>query len=152
MIVVLNRDAGLVEQRIFGEDILIGRNENPQSEMIESIRIGVALLPDDISAFYLHPVDHPAVTFDTLVKLQEFWSKSPEKAYKPVFRNRGGHPVLLGRLWAARIAQSPENATLREILQVWKDEVVAVPVEDPGVLLNVNHPEDYQNIKGFEKL
>jgi CTP:molybdopterin cytidylyltransferase MocA len=151
IIVVLSRDAASVESCLRGEDIVIGRNENPTSEMIDSVRIGVALLPDEISAFYVHPVDHPAVAFDTLVKLLESWSNLPEKAHKPVCRHRGGHPILLGRLWASRIMQAPEDATLRDILQAWQDEVVAVQVEDPGVLLNVNHPEDYRSIRGPEK-
>ncbi len=152
LIVVLNRDAASVEQRICSEDIVIGRNDDPASDMMASIRIGVALLPAEISAFYLHPVDHPAVAFETLVRLLDSWLNFPEKAHKPVFQNRGGHPILLGRPWASRISHSPESSTLWDLLRVWKDEVVAVPVEDPGILLNVNCPEDYRRIlRGEER-
>jgi molybdenum cofactor cytidylyltransferase len=65
-------------------------------------------------------------------------------ALVPRFRGKKGHPLLLSRELRERISSAPPTATLREILAEVPN--LLVPVEDSGVLQDVDTPEDYQGL------
>ncbi|MEB3195817.1 MAG: nucleotidyltransferase family protein [Candidatus Sericytochromatia bacterium] len=66
-------------------------------------------------------------------------------AVQPVFEGRCGHPVWIHRSLLPellRLEAHPEG--LRSLLQQHRDHLQEVPVPFPEVLLNLNHPEDYE--------
>jgi CTP:molybdopterin cytidylyltransferase MocA len=82
----------------------------------------------------------------TLLDLYRAWGGNPYRAVKPVFDGHGGHPLLLGRGWSHLIQRLPLTSTLRDLLHSHDDNVTALPVSDPGVLLNVNDPAQYKRL------
>jgi CTP:molybdopterin cytidylyltransferase MocA len=99
------------------------------------------------------PVDHPAirlVTLDVILGVFGYAAAAPE-AIVPVLQQDGqrkrGHPIVLsGKLKDAVLALGPDeplNAFVRE------RELLEVPVDDAGVLLNVNEPADLEEAGGL---
>ena len=94
------------------------------------------------------PVDHPVVrlvTLDVLLGVFGYAAAQPD-ALVPVLQSEGerrrGHPIVLhARLREDLLALSPD-APLNVFVR--GREVLEVPVDDEGILLNVNEPEDLE--------
>ncbi len=94
----------------------------------------------------LHPVDHPWVRPATLVALLRV--ARGRRFVVPRFGGRGGHPVTLGPDALAPLASFRRTVTLREALRVAARRV-ELPVDDPGVLANLNRPEELRVAAAF---
>jgi molybdenum cofactor cytidylyltransferase len=109
--------------------------------------------PQAADAFLLAPGDHPAFNADLVRRLREAYldSRSPSIVV-PVHASRRGHPVLIAWKHVPGImAMAPDrgvNAYLREHFT----EVQELPVDESGVLLNLDAPEDYAALQRRESL
>ena len=144
VIVVISEESGLAGPDV--QDVTVVCNPHPENGPLSSVKLALRILSPRCPGFFLHPVDHPAVTEATILSLLQTWRMNPVQAVKPVYEGRGGHPLLLGRDWRDRILELPETSTLRELLRSYPDQIVVQPVADPGVLLNVNDPLEFQRL------
>jgi molybdenum cofactor cytidylyltransferase len=117
-------------------------NPRPEDEMLLSIRMGIADLPLDVDAFYVWPADHPAVTAETLGLLA--FDASRSRVVLPRHRGRRGHPALVGSDLIEAIGQIPPGEGLRHLWRAHPEVLREVEVEDRGVLLDLNTPDDYE--------
>ncbi|MGH9399706.1 MAG: nucleotidyltransferase family protein [Thermoanaerobaculia bacterium] len=117
-------------------------NPRPQDEMLLSIRMGIAQISPETDAFYVWPADHPAVAAETLGRLAGEAGRG--RVALPVHAGRRGHPALIGSDLIDDIADIPEGSGLRHLWRARPEVLVDVPVNDPGVLLDLDTPEDYE--------
>jgi molybdenum cofactor cytidylyltransferase len=115
-------------------------NDDPSRGMASSVAIGFeALQKTGAHAALLWPVDHPRVRASTIEALDE--ALGEHDAAIPTFDGRGGHPALVARALWPRLAACAESADgARGVLRAAR--VARVPVEDPGVVRDVDRPED----------
>lgn len=119
-------------------------------DMFRSVRIGLSVgvlkcsaEPPEPSLVLLHPADHPEVRRDTLESLVAASVEWPERAVIPQYRGRGGHPVLIPPEVAKLICGYVGGGGLR---QFWIDRphlCHRLPVDDPGVVFDVDTQSDY---------
>jgi molybdenum cofactor cytidylyltransferase len=123
-----------------GAEVVV--NPDPDEEMIISIRLGIERLGGSVEAFFVWPADHPAVHPETLARLAA--AASRDLGVIPVFRGRRGHPAIVGAGLGAEIARLPPDVGLRQLWRLRPDAVRELPVDDPGVLENLDDPEAYE--------
>ncbi|HSK04950.1 MAG TPA: NTP transferase domain-containing protein [Kofleriaceae bacterium] len=117
-------------------------NGEPARGMASSVAIGFAAIADgdaDADAAWLWPVDHPDVRADSLARIAA--ALDGHEVAQPRFEGRGGHPPLIARAAWPRLAgcaAAPGGA--RAVLAGL--DVVAIEVEDPGVVRDVDTPAD----------
>ena len=121
-------------------------NERPREEMLLSVRLGIAGLPNDVDAFYVWPADHPAVLSGTLDLLARRAAR--EKVILPVHQGRRGHPALVGADLIEAIGAIPAGEGLRHLWRMRPEALTEVAVEDPGILVDLDTPEDYKKWTG----
>lgn len=145
VVVVVRPDlAGAAEEaKAAGAGVVV--NPRPEGEMIVSIRLGLAALPDGLEAFFVWPADHPAVLASTLERLAGRASR--EGAVLPVTNGRRGHPALVGMGLAGAIAAIPESEGLRRLWRERADAVEELLVDDPGILENLDDPDAYERAR-----
>jgi len=124
--------------------------DNPSAEMFPSVRMGLTISPAacgiDESAehqFLLQLADHPEVRHDTLEAIITTADAIQGRAVMPQFRGRGGHPVLIPPNVAKLICGYEGEGGLR---QFWFDHpelCVRLPVDDAGVVFDVDTQSDY---------
>src|SRR5262249_60369382 len=68
----------------------------------------------------------------------------PPRALIPAHLSRRGHPALVGRDLLSDIARIPPEEGLRGLWRIRAGAVLEVPVDDPGVVRNVDTPADYR--------
>lgn len=113
-------------------------NNTPWLGKWHSLRLGMSALRDATYCFLQH-VDQPGVDRAVLWQLREAANESGYTV--PVHSGRGGHPILLSRPIIHRLASLEADNHLRELLQGYPRTEVQVGA--PGVLVDINTPEDY---------
>lgn len=121
----------------------VAKNEVPQSDMSQSVRLALAKVDPAASAVFVCLADHPLVRADTLTALREHYAKNPGRIVIPVYGGRNGHPPLLPREILAEIDAVP---TLRDVVARHSEKVIRFNVADEGVVLEMDTWEDYQRL------
>lgn len=119
-------------------------NPDPDRGRMTSIQVGLAAIPPHTDAVFLQGVDCPLVRLATYERLAAQLGDADVSI--PRYRGRDGHPPLIStRLLPAIVGARPDDS-LRNIL--YSDDVrrTAVDVDDPGVLLNIDRPEDLSQL------
>jgi molybdenum cofactor cytidylyltransferase len=118
-------------------------NTLPQSDMAASVRLGLQAMHQQATGALVFLVDHPLVQPGTLKQMIAAAMGAPDQIIIPAYQERRGHPSLFPRALLAEIYQ---GFKLREIIGRHPDQVTLLPVDDEGVILEMDTPEDYQKI------
>ena len=109
-----------------------------------SIQSGWEAIPDDRDVL-LWPIDHPLVEGDVVDRLRVEGARDALAVWiVPTFEGRGGHPVLLRASLRPAVMALAANAPLRSLQGAYGPQVLRVPVDDPGVVANIDTPEAYR--------
>lgn len=118
-------------------------NENFNQGMFSSIQKGC----NEVNAptFFLTPGDCPLVKKETVQLL----AKHKGNIVIPSFNYKGGHPIKLSSEVKQKILETNPKSNLRVVLSSYEKKYI--DVDDPGVLLDVDTPEDYQKAIDYYK-
>jgi len=88
--------------------------------------------------------DQPHLERETLRRVLDFSAAHPASVCQPARLGHGRHPVLLPRTVFRRVATATA-ASLKEFLAASPRKVALCEIDDPGLDLDIDRPEDYQN-------
>jgi CTP:molybdopterin cytidylyltransferase MocA len=142
IVVVIGHRSDDVRKVLLNEDVSYVLNEEPNGPMAESIKLGMAAVPASAGAILITPVDHAAVSPETITALLEQW-RSGARLVIPTWQDRGGHPVLIDRTFRAELLRSDLANGLRSFFETHKSEVVRLPVSSSFVVRDMDTWEDY---------
>lgn len=120
------------------------RNDRFDEGMYVSIQAGVQSLPADVAAFFLLPGDMPLVQSATLTRLIAEWDMLPGGILYPCHEGRRGHPPLIAGAYIPEILRETPPGGLRTLLARHAEEARNVEVSDPGILVDLDTPEEYR--------
>jgi len=112
-----------------------------QEGMGASLRTAAAALPDDTAGVFVFLGDMPAVDPETPTQLARALA-SPHHIVAPLRLGRRGHPVLFGATWLPALRALSGDEGARALLDDAGDSLIKIPVQDPGIHLDVDRPED----------
>jgi molybdenum cofactor cytidylyltransferase len=118
-------------------------NENQESEMAESVRIGLRAIAENSSGVLICLSDHPLVSVETLNGLMQCFLETPDKIIIPLYKGKRGHPTLFPRNVIEEIF---EAGTLRNIIDKNRSILKFLNVQDEGVILDMDTKEDYDKV------
>lgn len=113
------------------EGVLFLRNRNPDSTVMESVRMGLSFLRGNYDRILVMPGDVPLFYPDTVRALLS--GKAP--AVLPVYRGVQGYPICLSSAAAGKILKNESAATLEEALAACPLETERIRVSDAGVTI-----------------
>jgi molybdenum cofactor cytidylyltransferase len=123
------------------------RIENPQPErgMFSSIlcAAGWPGWKDEIETWAIVLGDQPHLRPDTLRQLLDFHGANPDAVCQLEFGGHARHPVLLPRR-AFKELKISQAETLKDFLKQTSVRSVRCSVDDSGLALDLDTPEDYQ--------
>lgn len=115
-------------------------NHSPEKGRGHSIELGVKQLPAGLPCF-IQSIDNQHVNEDLLRKMLSVIDA--DSYCVPVFRGKGGHPVLLGAKVLDYIRSNGVAPDLKDLLLRFKR--IEIPCHSDDILLNINTPEDYNS-------
>jgi molybdenum cofactor cytidylyltransferase len=145
VVVVLAPSGQDIEGAINDLPLNIVFNEDPESEMADSVRSGLRVLDPSSAGILIYLCDHPLVSPETVRTLIRFHEEFPDGIIIPAYNGRKGHPTLFPR---AVIAEMAEGIALRDVIRKYPERVRLIDVADEGVVLDMDTMEDYKKISG----
>jgi molybdenum cofactor cytidylyltransferase len=106
------------------------------------------LRPAPADGWLLCPADHPALEPAVIRQLVEARCGSPDRSIVvPTFDGRRGHPVLIDWCHVAGMRALAPGVGLNVYLRQQGPATREVPVTSPGVLYDLDTPEDYERLR-----
>jgi molybdenum cofactor cytidylyltransferase len=111
-----------------------------------SLRIGLSAVDPASHAALIVLGDQPFVQPQTVRRIVHEYRQSGARIAIPTYQEQRGNPVLLDRSLFSEALALEGDTGCRVIFSRHLDEIVNVKVEDPGVLLDIDDPADYQRL------
>lgn len=120
---------------------------NPDYEqgMITSLQTGIRALPEGVDGTFLFLVDHPVVEPETIAALAA--QARPDRIVLPAFEGRRGHPVFFGAQILKELLSLPPALGANAVVRKDPARVIEVPVNAPGILVDVDTPEQFHKLE-----
>jgi molybdenum cofactor cytidylyltransferase len=127
-------------------DVIQTINPDPARGQLSSLLCGLDALGNDPPAIVMTLVDVPLPRVDTVRSLIDTWQRSRAPLVRPVHDGRHGHPVIFGAplLMGLRAADPAEGA--KPLVRAFAARSIDVVVDDAGVLIDIDTPEDYRRL------
>jgi molybdenum cofactor cytidylyltransferase len=124
-------------------------NDEPEAEQIDSLRLGIANVADGCDGVMVLPVDFPLIAAETVAALAAEFARTAAPIIIPAYNGETGHPVIFARSVLPELLAPELPAGARTVIDAHASEVRSVNVDDPGILIDVDTPEDYRrHVKG----
>jgi len=121
-------------------------------DMRTTVELGLQWLEDWFhpgrqDSWLLIPADHPALSSMVVRQLIQARRSNPESSIViPTFLGKRGHPALLDWKLVTRLRTLRPEEGINHFLRQCTSELIEIPVESDGILLDLDTPEDYQSI------
>jgi len=123
------------------------RNPDPGRGQLSSIWSALGACPSEADGLLVTLVDVPMITSRTVEAVAVAWKKSRAPVVRPIVSGRRGHPVIFDRRVFDELRVAPLDAGARVVVRKHWKESVDVPVDDPGALVDVDTPADYERLR-----
>lgn len=143
IVVVLGNHREHIEPHLADLPVTMVVNDREESEMADSVRLGRKAVSEKITGIMVHPADHPLVLAETYRRVAYHHGQHPGKIIVPHCDGRGGHPTLFP---AFLLNDSGPVEPLNKLVGRESEMVRHIPVDDPGVRLDMDHPHDYERL------
>ncbi len=143
-VVVLGPGGDEIARLLADHPVTLTWNLSPETEMAGSVRAGLARLDPAATAVLVALADTPLVLPATIERMIATHLAQPENILLPTTGGRRGHPPLLPLPLLREIESVP---TLRDVIRRDPGRVREIAVEDPGILADMDTPEDYEALR-----
>lgn len=146
-LVVLGRDEPAIRQhaQLGGATVLV--NTDPDQGQISSIKLGMLNLDFSTDCCLIWPVDCPlvqAADIRALIDAYAKWRASLMRIFMPVHQGKRGHPMLVDIGFRQPFIDLAPGLSARAVVEANATQVKEVPTDNPGVLVDVDTPEEYE--------
>jgi len=148
VIVVTGHQRERVEEALGGLPVRLVHNPHFADGLGTSLRAGIVTLPADVDGVVVCLGDMPQVDAALIDRLIAAFD--PEKgalAVMPSINGQRGNPVLWARRFFADLIAIEGDVGARNLIKRYGEAVVEVPVENKGVLTDVDTPEALKAVK-----
>jgi molybdenum cofactor cytidylyltransferase len=126
---------------------------NPEWEQgqLSSICAGLRSLEGfDVDGIVLCPVDHPLVSERLVGELVEQFYEARKAIVLPTYKGHRGHPVIFSRELFGELLAAPADQGARSVVWARATDILEVPTDEEGVVLNLNDPDMLRRAVGPE--
>lgn len=125
-------------------------NPDPQQGQFSSLQVGLQeVLNRGRDAAMITLVDRPAAHVETVQQIKSAFLASDEKTWAvvPEYGGKHGHPYAIGREMIEAFLRAPVTSSARDEEHTRQEHIRYLPVNDPLVALNINTPEEFEQIR-----
>ncbi len=148
IVVTGHRDAE-IRAALAGRDVRFVHAERHTDGLAESLKAGLAVLPDDSAGVLVCLGDMPLVAGAALDRLiAAFDPDEGRRIVVPVHDGQAGNPVLWDRGFVGEMMSLSGDAGARSLLRRHMDQVAEVPLETDAVLRDFDTEESLAGLDG----
>ena len=147
--VVTGHEHARVAAALSGRRVQLVHNPRYAEGLSTSLASGLAALDEDVEAALICLGDMPKVTPAHIAKLVAAFDPLEGRAIcVPLWAGKRGHPVLWARRFFAEMSDVKGDVGARHLLGEHAELVCEIPVDDDGVLVDVDSPAALRAIRG----
>lgn len=143
VVAVVNSGNGPLVDVLRSAAVTVAFNDDAASDMAASARIGLRHIAPSARAALIVLSDHPLVTSATISSLIDAHRKYPGRIIIPLHEGKRGHPTLFPR---EVFPELDRGLNLRDIIRLYSELAVTVPVDDEGAIIDMDTDADYQRV------
>jgi len=148
-LVVLGAHADRVQSKLPLESVTGVENSEWKSGQLSSIQAALrALTGQTLDGVIVFLVDHPFISSALVGVLIERFYESRMPIVVPTFQGKRGHPVLFSKNLFDELLAAPLDVGARSVVWQHSSEVLEVPTDEEGVVLNLNDPDALRRALG----
>jgi molybdenum cofactor cytidylyltransferase len=152
VVVVTGRDHDQIVETIEADPSAVrprfARNPDPSRGQLSSLWIGMdAAVTAETEALMMTLVDVPMIRPSTIARVIGTWRRTGAPIVRPAIEDRHGHPVLFDRSLFEELRRAPLEAGAKTVVRAHEHQIVNVPVDDEGCLVDVDTPAEYEALR-----
>jgi molybdenum cofactor cytidylyltransferase len=142
MRVVLGAGAENIQSAAKLDPSIVLVNSEWEKGQLSSICAGIRSLEGiSTDGMVLCPVDHPLVSARLVSDLVERFYAENRAIVVPTYDSRRGHPAIFSSALYAELLAAPLDKGARAVVWAHAADVLEVPTDEEGVVLNINDPQ-----------
>src|SRR5277367_5737543 len=149
IVIVLGHEAETIKQQTAVKNLKVVVNESYRQGMGTSLRAGLSALPSEVDAALIVLADQPFVRSATFDQIIDHYQQSNAQIVIPVYKGFRGNPVLLDRSVFPEVMALTGDIGCRAIFGNHLEGIAKVPVEDVGILLDLDSKDDVARLQNF---
>ena len=140
--IVLGAGAQVIRDTLHLDEASVVINNEWEKGQLSSIQAAVrSLAAAATEGMILCPVDHPLVSANLVARLIEQFDSTGKLIVLPTYKGRRGHPLIFRASLYDELLQASATVGARQVVWAHRDEVLEVPTDEEGIILNLNDPE-----------
>jgi molybdenum cofactor cytidylyltransferase len=134
-----------------GRDVHLVHNPCYADGLSSSLARGLEALAPDVDAALVCLGDMPRVTAAHIKRLVEAFDPLEGRAVcVPTWAGKRGHPILWARRFFAEMSEIKGDVGARHLLGEYAELLCEIPMDDDGVLLDVDSPEALRRLRSAD--
>jgi len=146
-IVVLGYQSSTIIKKADLSGVKVVFNREYRKGQLSSLQVGLKEISKDIEGIIMALVDQPLVKEETYKKLKNKFLEYEKSIIIPTFGDKRGHPTIFSNFFFKELMNAPLDIGARYVIKNYPPYVITVPVEDRGVIININTPQIYDKFK-----
>ena len=143
--VVLGHDAEAVRDSLKDRLVQFCVNDAYREGMFSSVLCGLRGLPTDADAALIALGDQPQIELNVVRAVVRAYREGSRGIVIPVSGGKRGHPVLINLpRYRREILSLSGDQGLKPVMRGHPQDTLEVPVDDEGILRDLDTPEDYR--------
>lgn len=153
IVVVLGHNAEAIRVKIQHLPVTVVVNQDYARGQLSSLCVGLRSLEagrtaGTIDGALVHLVDHPFLTASLVDYLIDRFYDSQKLVVLPRYKGKRGHPVIFSSRLFAELESTPLDQGAKAVVHAHRDETLEIEVEDEGVVIDIDTPEEYGRYAG----
>ena len=147
--VVLGAGAENIQSVAKLADSLVVVNHEWELGQLSSVWAAVRSLEGiETDGIILCPVDHPLVSARLVSELVDRFYETKKAIMLPTYKGKRGHPVIFSSRLFGELLAAPAEMGARTVVWAHAADVLEVPTDEEGVILNLNDPDMLKRATG----
>lgn len=142
--VVLGASATTIRESIAHLPVNIVLNPNWEQGMSSSLVSGLPHIAPTAEGLLVCLGDQPHITTDWYNQLIASFPRAPHQLVSTTYQGKMGVPVVWGSAWFSQLSELTGQHGARNLLRQAASQAVQLPF--PAAALDIDHPEDYQEL------
>lgn len=140
-VIVTGHRADAIEAALADYEVQLLHNPGYADGMGTSIAVSVRTAPEDTEWLMVCLGDMPFIAPSTIKALLERAGQAPASVIMPTFHGKRGHPVIWHKKYFLALSGLSGDAGGKALFQNEELDIQTVPVQDPGILIDLDTPE-----------
>lgn len=144
IVVVAGYKADILERHVLPLGVKVCTNSSfAETKMLDSLKMGIESLKEPYDYLFLTPGDVPLVKPETIRHMEEM----RKSIVRPMCGDRYGHPILMASELVPSLMEYNGDDGLRGAIRDLGENIYNLQVDDVGVLLDADTPEDFKVLR-----